>query len=152
MCLKGMNMYMIQLGNNSFPSKNRRFNSLIMSRYVKEASFLDITTKRQCLPWWMTARLCIHPLLFEADIFWDDPRKHKTRHMHAPLLVLRSTLVRKRVCKHWYGCIPAFGMPHVILWVAKTEFLPFSNHLITVNFRPYTVILRHLRPSSYFAI
>ena len=45
------------------------------SRYVTKASLCHITMERQCLRWWMTARPCIHPLLWLTN--WHETRVWK---------------------------------------------------------------------------
>lgn len=57
--------------------------------------------------------------------------------------------VRKQKCKHWHVCIPTFGIPHVIFVSVDPNWslTRLSNHLLW-SFTPYTVILRHLQPSS----
>ena len=90
----------------------------------------------------MTARRCVHPPAvwsrfrrYKLDIFWDDPHAHMQRYVN------RSASIGMAAFLH-----SVFHMS--FLWVsAQTEVLP-GCQITYCEFTPYTVILRHLRPSS----
>ena len=113
---------------NGLSSKNRR--STVFSWFNEYASFLDINTERQCLRFWMTARMCIDPLSilqqgFTSFELWHVPSTHP-HHMRQSLLkhiwkrLITQAAASAKHRQHIYK-LPDW-LPENVWWALQREY------------------------------